>query len=144
VKLPQTLPGFTLSGADGVEVTIHGLGSHGAMPQDSVDPIVIAARTILAWQTIVSCEIDPRDPAVITVGSIHGGTKANVIPDEVRMQLTVRSYKAEVRKHLLSATERIAEAEAAAAGTEKKPTVNIVKGIDSTYNEFQGRLERAT
>ena len=128
-------PGFTLSGADGVEVTIHGLGGHGAMPQDSVDPIVIAARTILAWQTIVSREIDPRDPAVITVGSIHGGTKANVIPDEVRMQLTVRSYKAEVRKHLLSAIERIAEAEAAAAGTEKKPTVNIVKGIDSTYND---------
>jgi amidohydrolase len=128
-------PGFTLSGVDSVEVTIHGRGSHGALPQDSVDPIVIAARTVLAWQTIVSREIDPRDPAVVTVGSIHGGTRANVIPDEVRMQLTVRSYKPEVRKHLLSAISRIADAEATAAGAEKKPTVNIIKGMDSTYND---------
>lgn len=128
-------PGFTLSGFDNVEVTIHGRGGHGARPQGSVDPIVIAARTILTWQTIVSREIDPRDPAVVTVGSIHGGTKANVIPDEVRMQLTVRAYKPEVRKHLLSAIARIADAEAMAAGAEKKPMVNIINGMDATYND---------
>ena len=85
---------------------------------------MIAARTILAWQTIVARENDLRDPAVSTVGSIHGGTKHNIIPDEVHLQLTVRSYKDEVRKHLLSAIERIADAEAAAAGAGKKPTVS--------------------
>jgi amidohydrolase len=127
--------GFALSSSDTVDVTIYGRGGHAAKPQEAVDPIVIAARTIVAWQTIVSREIDPRDPAVITVGSIHGGTKANIIPDEVRMQLTVRSYKAEVRKHLLSAIERIADAEAAAAGAEKKPAVQIVEGVNSTYND---------
>jgi hippurate hydrolase len=130
-------PGFMLSSCDSLEVTIYGRGGHGARPQGTVDPIVIAARTTLAWQTIVSREIDPRDPAVITIGSIHGGTKANVIPDEVRMQLTVRSYKAEVRKHLLSAIERIARAEAAAAGAEKEPAIRVFESVDSTYNDPQ-------
>ncbi|MGA7851211.1 MAG: amidohydrolase [Terriglobales bacterium] len=130
-------PGFSASNADSVTVTIYGVGGHGAAPQETVDPIVIAARTIVSWQTIVAREIDPQDPAVITVGSIHGGTKNNIIPDEVVMQLTVRSYKDEVRKHLLAAIERIADAEAAGAGAPKKPVVQLVEGVGAVYNDPQ-------
>ncbi len=127
-------PGFSAANSDSVDVTIYGRGGHGAAPQKTVDPIVIAARTILAWQTIVARENDPRDPAVITVGSIHGGTKHNIIPDEVHLQLTGRSYKDEVRKHLLSPIERIADAEAAAAGAGKKPTVQVIESVNAVYN----------
>jgi hippurate hydrolase len=128
-------PGFSASNADSVNVTIYGVGGHGSAPQEGVDPIVIAARTIVSWQTIVSREIDPQDPAVITVGTIHGGTKNNIIPDEVQMQLTVRSYKDEVRKHLLASIERIVTAEAQAAGAPKKPLVEVVEGVRSVYND---------
>jgi len=128
-------PGFSASNADSVNVTVYGVGGHGSAPQETVDPIVIAARTIVSWQTIVSREIDPQEPAVITVGAIHGGTKNNIIPDEVLMQLTVRSYKDEVRKHLLAAIERIAVAEAAAAGAPKKPLVEIEEGVGAVYND---------
>jgi hippurate hydrolase len=128
-------PGYAASNADSVDVTIFGKGGHGSAPQLTIDPIVIAARTILSWQTIVSREISPQDPAVVTVGTIHGGTKNNIIPDDVKLQLTVRSYKDEVRKHLLSAIERIADAEAAAAGAEKKPTVEVVESVSAVYND---------
>ena len=128
-------PGFSASNADSVTVTVYGVGGHGSAPQIAVDPIVIAARMIVSWQTIVSRETDPQDPAVITVGTIHGGTKNNIIPDEVVMQLTVRSYKDEVRKHLLAAIERIADAEAAAAGAPKKPLVEHVEGVGAVYND---------
>jgi amidohydrolase len=101
-------PGYALSSADSVNVTIYGRGGHGAAPQTTVDPIVIAAKTVLALQTIVSRENNPLDPAIVTVGSIHGGTKHNIIPDEVKLQLTVRSYRKEVREHILAAIERIA------------------------------------
>ncbi|HYL16915.1 MAG TPA: amidohydrolase [Terriglobales bacterium] len=127
--------GYAAANSDGVDVTIFGKGGHGAAPQKTVDPIVIAARTVLSWQTIVAREIDPRDPAVITVGSIHGGTKHNIIPDEVHLQLTVRSYKDEVRKHLLAAIERIADAEAAAAGADKKPVVQVIESVNAVYND---------
>jgi amidohydrolase len=130
-------PGFSAANADSVNVTVYGVGGHGSAPQQTIDPIVIAARTIVSWQTIVSREIDPRDPAVITVGTIHGGTKNNIIPDEVLMQLTVRSYKDEVRKHLLASIERIADAEAAAAGAPKKPVVEIMEGVGAVYNDPQ-------
>jgi hippurate hydrolase len=130
-------PGFSLSNADSVNVTVYGVGGHGSAPQETVDPIVIAARTIVNWQTIVSREIDPQDPAVITVGAIHGGTKNNIIPDEVLMQLTVRSYKDDVRKHLLASIERIADAEAAAAGAPKKPLFEIEEGVGAVYNDPQ-------
>ncbi|MGA2966797.1 MAG: amidohydrolase [Terriglobales bacterium] len=128
-------PGFSASNADSVNVTVYGVGGHGSAPQETVDPIVIAARTIVSWQTIVSREIDPQDPAVITVGSIHGGTKNNIIPDEVLMELTVRSYKDEVRKHLLASIERIAVAEAEAAGAPKKPLIQLEEGVGAVYND---------
>jgi len=127
--------GFAMSNADSVDVTIYGKGGHGSAPELTVDPIVIAARTILSWQTIISREKSPQDPGVITVGTIHGGTKNNIIPDEVKLQLTVRSYKDEVRQRLLTAIERVADAEAAAAGAEKKPTVTRVEGVDAVYND---------
>jgi len=127
--------GFAAANADSVDVTIYGRGGHGSAPQVTVDPIVIAARTILAWQTIVSRENNPQDPAVITVGTIHGGSKNNIIPDDVKLQLTVRSYKEEVRRHLLAAIERIADAEAAAAGAEKKPKVEVFEGVSAVYND---------
>ncbi|MBZ5616150.1 MAG: amidohydrolase [Acidobacteriia bacterium] len=130
-------PGFSAANADSVNVTVYGVGGHGSAPQQTVDPIVIAARTIVSWQTIVSREIDPREPAVITVGSIHGGTKNNIIPDEVQMQLTVRSYEDEVRKHLLASIERIADAEAAAAGAPKKPLIETYEGVGAVYNDPQ-------
>ncbi|MBZ5721991.1 MAG: amidohydrolase [Acidobacteriia bacterium] len=127
--------GYALANSDSVDVTVFGKGGHGAAPQESVDPIVIAARTIVAWQTIVARENDPMDPAVITVGSIHGGTKHNIIPDEVHMQLTVRSYKDEVRKHLLDSIARIARAEAEAAGAPKPPLVEVTESVPSVYND---------
>src|SRR5437588_5006126 len=130
-------PGFSASNADSINVTVYGVGGHGSAPQETVDPIVIAARTIVSWQTIVSREIDPQEPAVITVGAIHGGTKNNIIPDEVLMQLTVRSYKDEVRKHLLASIERIADAEAEAAGAPKKPLVQVEEGVGAVYNDPQ-------
>jgi hippurate hydrolase len=128
-------PGFSASNADSINVTVYGVGGHGSAPQETVDPIVIAARTIVSWQTIVSREIDPQEPAVITVGAIHGGTKNNIIPDEVLMGLTVRSYKDDVRKHLLASIERIAVAESEAAGAPKKPLVEHVEGVGAVYND---------
>jgi hippurate hydrolase len=129
------VPGYALASVDSVDLTLYGKGGHGAYPHTTVDPIVLAARTVLSLQTIVSREKDPLEPAVVTVGAIHGGTKHNIIPDEVKLQLTVRSYKPEVRKKLLAAIERIAKAEALAAGAPKEPTLSLTEGTPSTYND---------
>jgi hippurate hydrolase len=128
-------PGFAFANVDSVDLTIYGRGGHGAYPHATVDPIVIAARTILALQTIVSREENPLDPAVVTVGSIHGGAKHNIIPDEVKLLITVRSYKEEVRKRILASIERIAKAEAAAAGAPTPPKVEVTEGTPATYND---------
>ena len=127
--------GYALASSDSVDITIFGRGGHGAWPQNTVDPIVIAARTVLALQTIVSRENNPLDPAVITVGTIHGGTKNNIIPDEVRLELTVRSYKPEVRKRLLAAIERVAKGEALAGGAPREPLVKVEPAAKATYND---------
>jgi amidohydrolase len=132
----QAISGFALANVDSVDITIYGRGGHGAYPHTTIDPVVIAARTVLALQTIVGRENNPLDPAVVTVGSIHGGTKHNIIPDEVKLQLTVRSYKEDVRKHLLASIERIAKAEAAAAGAPKPPDVVVLDDrTPATYND---------
>jgi hippurate hydrolase len=123
-----------MASSDTVEITIFGRGGHGAQPQNAIDPIVIAARTVVALQTIVAREINPLDPAVITVGTFHAGTKSNIIPDEARLQLTVRAYKPEVRNHLLEAITRIAKGEAAAGGALREPEVKITPGTNATYN----------
>jgi len=125
--------GFAYANSDAVDITIYGRGGHGSAPQNTVDPIVIAARTVLALQTIVSRENNPLDPAVVTVGTIHGGTKSNIIPDEVKLGLTVRTYRSEVREKVLAAIERVARAEAAAAGASREPQVAIEKGYTASY-----------
>lgn len=134
-------PGFAMANIDAVDITIRGVGGHGALPQATKDPIVIAAQVILALQTIVSRENSPLDPAVVTVGSIHGGAKRNVIPDEVKLQLTVRSYKEEVRQHLLASIERIVKGVAEAAGVPagREPVVQVLKGEagNALYNDPQ-------
>ena len=128
-------PEYAASNADTVNITIYGKGGHGASPDTTVDPIVIAARVILGLQTIVSREIKPGQPAVISVGYIQGGTKQNIIPDQVQLGLTVRSYTPEVRKHLLSGIERVAKAEAEAAAAPKPPLVQVVESADALYND---------
>jgi hippurate hydrolase len=108
--------GLALANVDSVDILVKGRGGHGSAPHTTVDPIVTAARIVLDLQTIVSRETNPLDPCVVTVGSIHGGTKHNIIPNEVKLQITVRTTKDAVRKHTLEAIERIAKAAAAAAG----------------------------
>ena len=127
--------GYALANVDSVDITIHGKGGHGAYPHKTVDPVLIAARTVVALQSIVARENNPLDPAVVTVGSIHGGTKHNIIPDQVRLQLTVRSYKDDVRARLLAAIERIARAEAEAAGAPRPPEVMVSESTPATYND---------
>lgn len=127
--------GFFRASVDAVDVTIFGRGGHGARPQNTVDPIVLAARAVLGIQTIVSRETDPFSPAVVTIGSIHGGTEGNIIPDEVRMQISVRTYDAKVREHILAAIKRQVEAEATAANAPKMPEVKVVGGTDAVYND---------
>ncbi len=131
----QFTPGYAMASGDSVDVTLYGKGGHGAYPHTTVDPVVMAARTVLSLQTLVSREKSPLEPAVITVGAIHGGTKHNIIPDEVRLQLTVRSYKPEVRKALLAGIERIAKAEAMASGAPRPPDVRVTEGTPSTFND---------
>lgn len=131
-------PGYALASSTSVDVQIRGLGGHGAKPETTKDPIVIAAQVVLALQTLVSRENSPLDPAVITVGSIHGGSKHNIIPDEVNLQLTVRAYKEDVRKRILASIERIAKGTAAAAGVpENLAPIVKVSGSQvtaATYN----------
>ena len=138
-RLPAGIIGYhagpILTNADAVTIRVFGRGGHGARPEATVDPVVIAARLVLALQTIVSRETSPFDPAVITVGSIHGGTKNNIIPDEVVLQLTVRSFTDPVRQHLLSAIDRIAKAEAAAAGAPREPLVERSNPTQALVND---------
>jgi hippurate hydrolase len=117
-----------------VRITVYGKGGHGAMPHKTVDPIVIAARTILALQTIVSREVKPGEMAVVTVGYIHAGTKNNIIPDQAEMGLTIRTFKQDVRKQILAAVERISKAESAAGGAPREPVIERYEGTDSVFN----------
>jgi len=130
--------GYCYANVDSVDVTVRGVGGHGAYPHKTKDPVVLSAEMINAWQTIASRENNPVDPIVVTVGSIHGGTKHNIISDEVKMQLTVRTYKQEVRDRVLAAIERIAKGIAAAAGVpdDRMPIVKVEKDqyTPATYN----------
>jgi hippurate hydrolase len=125
--------GYALANTDSIDITMKGRGGHGAYPHTTIDPIVLAAHLVLDLQTIVSREIAPIDPAVITVGSIHGGTKHNVIGDTCHLQITVRSYKDAVRKHLHAAIIRKASAVAAGARAPE-PEVKITEGTPATFN----------
>src|SRR5437660_1852020 len=130
--------GYTYANVESVDVTVRGVGGHGAYPHKTKDPIVLAAEMINTWQTIASRENNPLDPIVVTVGSIHGGTKHNIIPDEVKMQLTVRTYKPETRERVLAAIDQIAKGIAAAGAgpTQRTPIVSVAKDqfTPATYN----------
>jgi hippurate hydrolase len=127
--------GYFRASADALEVTIFGRGGHGAYPHNAIDPIVIAARAILGFQTIVSRETNPLSPAVVTVGAIHGGTASNIIPDQVRMLMTVRAFDPKVREHLLASIKRQLDAEAMAAGAPSMPLINMPDHADVVYND---------
>ena len=129
--------GYALANVDSVDLVVKGKGGHGAAPHTTIDPIVLGARIVLALQTLVSREINPLEPAVVSVGSFNAGTKRNVIPDEALLQLTVRSYKPEIRRQLLEGIARIARGEAIAAGVpdDRLPVVTITKETTpATYN----------
>ena len=121
------LPGWAMANVDSVDITVRGIGGHGAYPHTTKDPIVIAANIVTQLQTIVSRQIAPTDPAVVTVGSIHGGTKHNVIPNEVKLQLTLRSYTDEVRNETISSIKKIVKGSAISAGLseENYPVIEI-------------------
>ncbi|HUP67046.1 MAG TPA: amidohydrolase [Sphingomicrobium sp.] len=131
-------PGYALANVDSVDILVRGVGGHGALPQTTKDPIVLASRIVTTLQTLVSRENDPREPAVVTVGSFHAGAKHNIISDEAKLQLTVRSYKPEVRRLLLDGIRRIVRGEAIAAGVpeDRMPVVTIREGefTPSTLN----------
>ncbi|HUO94682.1 MAG TPA: amidohydrolase [Steroidobacteraceae bacterium] len=122
-------PGFALATSTQMDVVVRGVGGHGSAPQDAKDPIVLAANIVMQLQTIVSREISPFDQAVVTVGTIHGGTKRNIIPDEVKLELNIRTYKDEVREHIIQAVARIVRAAALGAGMpeDRLPLVSVLE-----------------
>jgi hippurate hydrolase len=132
-------PGYAMASATSIDIKIRGIGGHGSAPETTKDPIVVAAQVVMALQTIISRENSPLDPAVVTVGSIHGGTRYNIIPDEVNLQLTVRTYKEDVRKRILASIERIVKGVALTAGIpeDRAPMVKVSEGTGSTYNDPQ-------
>ncbi|MDK9684950.1 M20 metallopeptidase family protein [Pseudoalteromonas shioyasakiensis] len=129
---------YTMASVDSVDITVKGKGGHGAYPHTTIDPVVIASRIVLALQTITSRELSPLEPSVVTVGSIHGGSKHNVISDEVKLQLTLRSYNPEVRLQQIAAIKRISKGIALSAGLDESlaPEVYVHEdeSIPSTYN----------
>ncbi|MDI1337017.1 MAG: amidohydrolase [Lacunisphaera sp.] len=148
-----TVEGYIMANVDSMDITVRGVGGHGAYPHATKDPIVLAARIIGALQTVVSRETRPLDPAVVTVGSIHGGTKHNIIPNEVKLQLTLRSYSEPVRVHTIEAIRRICRGEAIAAGLPENlmPVITVKEDefTPATYNDpaltrrVRGALERS-
>jgi hippurate hydrolase len=137
--------GFALANVDSVDVTVPGIGGHGAYPHTTKDPVVIASAIVMRLQTLVARELNPSDPAVVTVGSFQAGSKHNIIPDEARLQITVRSYSDETRAHLLEGIARIARGEAIAAGMpeDKLPKVSVQDPYTpATYNtpEFTDKV----
>jgi len=133
------LGGPIYAGSTAVEVTMRGVGGHGAHPELTKDPVVMAAEFIMELQTIVSRQMLPLDPAVVTVGSIHGGTKGNIIPDDVVLQLTTRAFSEDVREHILSSIKRMAQGVALAAGVpdDRAPIVKVsdTEAVPPTYND---------
>ncbi|MFE1646333.1 amidohydrolase [Microbacterium sp. P01] len=128
-------PGTQMAASDGLTVTLHGRGGHGSRPHSTIDPIVMAAATVMRLQTIVSREIDPRDVAVVTVGSIHAGLKNNIIPAEAKLELSLRYPDDTARTRLLAKVERVIFAEADASGAERPPTITTDHTLPPTIND---------
>jgi hippurate hydrolase len=127
--------GYISSNADSIKITIFGKGAHGSQPHNSIDPIVLGAKIVLALQTIASREVRPGEPVVVTVGYFQSGLKNNIIPDEAKLGLTVRTYDSDVRKHVLAAISRIVKGEAEAAGVTKLPQIEHDEATDAVYND---------
>lgn len=128
-------PGPQMSASDGLTVTLHGRGGHGSRPHSTVDPIVMAAATIMRLQTVVSREMDPRHLAVVSVGAIHAGTKNNIIPPEATLDLSLRYPDDELREKVLAAVERVIRAEAVASGAPQEPTIETLHTLPATIND---------
>jgi hippurate hydrolase len=130
--------GPTQAGVNSIDVTLRGIGGHGAAPQDSIDPVVMAGQFLVQLQTIVSRMQNPRDPTVITVGSIHGGTRRNIIPYEVKMELTSRFFSEQASQTILDGVRRVAQSVALAAGApaDRQPIVTVIESESAplTYN----------
>jgi hippurate hydrolase len=133
--------GTQYANADSIRVTLYGKGGHGSQPHTTVDPIVLASRTVLALQTIASREVKPGEVAIVTVGYIRAGTKNNIISDRAELGLTVRTYRPEIRRQVLAAIARIVKAEAAAAGSPREPLVETYETTDAVIND-PGLTER--
>ncbi len=127
--------GVVTSSADSLQIRMFGRGAHGSMPESSIDPVVMAASTVMRLQTIVSREVAPTDPAVVTIGSLQAGTKENIIPGEALIKLNVRTFDEGVRKRVLAAIERIAKAEAAASGAPRPPEITPLDQYSSVKND---------
>jgi len=130
-----TRPGSTLSASDSMRITVYGRGAHGSMPQASVDPVVLAAMIVVRLQTVIAREVAPTDPAVLTVGSIHAGTKSNVIADHAVLQLNVRSFDELTRRRILDAIQRVVTAECQASGSPKDPDFEVFDRFPPTSND---------
>ena len=133
----DAIAGPASAASNSVDIVIHGRGGHGALPHLAVDPVLIGARVVVTLQSIIAREVNPLNPAVITVGTFNAGTKRNVIAEDAKLELTVRSYKPEVQQQLLAAIARIAKAEAAAAGAPREPTVTVdpLEATEVVYND---------
>ncbi|MEP7246266.1 MAG: amidohydrolase [Gammaproteobacteria bacterium] len=131
--------GFAYAMSTQMDVVVRGLGAHGSKPEKSKDPVVLAAQIVLALQTIVSRETSPFDQAVVTVGTIHGGTKRNIIPDEVKLEINIRSYTAAVRQKIIDSVKRIAQGQAQSAGmpADRMPLTSVIEGeyAPAVYND---------
>ncbi|MDT3329527.1 amidohydrolase [Microbacterium sp. KSW-18] len=128
-------PGTQMAASDGITVTLHGRGGHGSRPHSTIDPIVMAAATVMRLQTVVSREVDPREMAVVTVGSIHAGLKNNIIPAEATLELSLRYPDDAARADILARVERVVRAEAAASGAEQEPTITTLHTLPPTIND---------
>lgn len=130
-------PGTQMAASDGLTVTLHGRGGHGSRPHSTIDPVVMAAATVMRLQTIASREVDPRDVAVVTVGSIHAGLKNNIIPAEAKLELSLRYPTDEMRDKVLASVERIVRAEATASGAEREPEIRTDHTLPPTINDAE-------
>ncbi|MGP3533473.1 amidohydrolase [Microbacterium sp. RD1] len=137
-------PGTQMAASDGLTVVLHGRGGHGSRPHSTIDPVVMAAATVMRLQTIVSREVDPRDVAVVTVGSIHAGLKNNIIPAEAKLELSLRYPDDEARDRVLEKVERIVRAEAIASGAEQTPTISTDHTLPPTINDADATARLTT
>ncbi|MRH30033.1 amidohydrolase [Microbacterium sp. SYP-A9085] len=139
-----TRVGPVLSAADSMRVTVYGRGGHGSMPQNTIDPVVLAAMIVVRLQTVVAREVAPIEPAVLTVGSIRAGSKSNIIPDEAVLELNIRTYTEQTRRRVRDAMVRIVHAECAASGTTREPDIEVYDSFPLTVNDAAATQRVAT